>query len=351
MRRQWIAVAVVIALMSAVALVSTIQAQAQTSLPPPADADSLRTPWGEPDLQGIWGTEVLAPLERPVEIGDREFLTDEEIAALESERSQDLGRDERATPGTETDVAGAYNNVWQWNAYKATSRRTSLIVDPPNGRLPPLTEGAIKRAAAPESYNTGRMNRADGPEDRSLTERCFGSTLPNLGERDYFQIVQSPGYVTVYYEHGQGGGGSRIIPVDNSAHLPSHLRLWLGDARGRWDGDTLVVDTTNFTAKTNSRGSRENLHLVERFRRVDAGTLDFEVTVEDPTTWTRPWTVRNTFVRNDDRENRIFESTCHEGNVGLTGVLANIRAADKAFAEGRGRDPATMRLGSRRGRR
>ena len=195
------------------------------------------------------------------------------------------------------------------------------------------------------------MNRADGPEDRSLTERCFGSTLPNLGERDYFQIVQSPGYVTIYYEHGQGGGGNRIIPVDGSSHLPGDLRLWLGDARGRWEGDTLVVDTTNFTAKTNSRGSRENLHLVERFRRVDASTLDFEITIEDPTTWTQPWTVANTFTRNDDRENRIFESTCHEGNVGLTGVLANTRAADKAFAEGRGPDPATMRLGSRRGRR
>ena len=350
MRRQWITVAVVIALVSAVALVSTIQAQAQTSATA-ADADSLRTPWGEPDLQGIWGTEVLAPLERPVEIGDREFLTDEEIAALESERSQDLGRDERSAPGTETDVAGAYNNVWQWNAYKSTSRRTSLIVDPPNGRLPPLTEGAIQRAAAPESYNTGRMNRADGPEDRSLTERCFGSTLPNLGERDYFQIVQSPGYVTIYYEHGQGGGANRIIPVDGSSHLPGSLRLWLGDARGRWEGDTLIVDTTNFTAKTNSRGSRENLHLVERFRRVDANTLDLEITIEDPTTWTQPWTVVNTFTKNDDRENRIFESTCHEGNVGLTGVLANTRAADKAFAEGRGPDPATMRLGSRRGRR
>ena len=146
------------------------------------------------------------------------------------------------------------------------------------------------------------MNRADGPEDRSLTERCLGSTLPNLGERDYFQIGQSPGYVTIYYEHGQGGGGNRIIPVDGSSHLPGSLRLWLGDARGRWEGDTLIVDTTNFTAKTNSRGSRENLHLVERFRRVDANTLDFEITIEDPTTWTRPWTVVNTFTKNDDRE-------------------------------------------------
>jgi hypothetical protein len=220
MRRQWIELPGVIALVIVVALVSTIQAQAQTPASAP-DADTLRTPWGEPDLQGIWGTEVLAPLERPVEIGDREFLTDEEIVALEKERSQNLGRDERAAPGTETDVAGAYNNVWQWNAYKSTSRRTSLIVDPPNGRLPPLTEGAIQRAAGPESYNTGRMNQADGPEDRSLTERCFGSTLPNLGERDYFQIGQSPGYVTIYYEQGQGGGGNRIIPVDGSSHLPA----------------------------------------------------------------------------------------------------------------------------------
>ena len=228
---------------------------------------------------------------------------------------------------------------------KRTGRRTSLVVDPPDGRIPPFTEEAKERDADRATYNTGRMNRADGPEDRSLTERCLGATLPNFGgEHDFIRIGQSPGYVAIYYERGQGGGANRIIPLDGDPHLSQHIRQWLGDARGRWEGDTLVVDTTNYTHKTSYRGARENLHLVERFTRVDAETLNYAVTVEDPTTWTRPWTAMVPLTKNEDRYNRIFESTCHEGNFGMTGILANTRAAEKAFAEGRGPDPTTMNI-------
>jgi hypothetical protein len=148
--------------------------------------------------------------------------------------------------------------------------------------------------------------------------------------------------VAIYYDIGQGQGFSRIIPVNGSAHLPSHIRLRHGDARGRWEGDTLVVDITNFTQKTDFRGSRENLHLIERYRRVDANSLTFQVTMEDPTTWTKPWTAVQDLTRNSEKENMVYEAGCHEGNYGLLGMLANTRAAEKAFAEGRGPDPATQ---------
>jgi len=314
----------------------------------------LRTPWGEPDLQGIWNDNTQTPLQRPKEYAGKEFFTEEERAALDKKRAELPGREYRAPAGTEQDVAGAYNAVWSPPRFH-TGKRTALIVDPPDGKVPPMTPGAQKRlaaeasyqrnsrlAGAPETYNTQRMNRANGPEDRSLSERCLGNTLPHLG--GYFRMVQSPGVVTIYYEAGQGGGGNRIIPVDGSPHLPPHIRQWYGDARGRWEGSTLVVDTTNFTPTTDYRGSHENLHLIERFTRVDANTLNYEVTLDDPTTWTKRWTAAVFMQKNDDKLNRIFESTCHEGNYGLTGMLANTRAAEKAFAEGRGPDPATMNL-------
>lgn len=328
-------------------------------------AAALRTPWGEPDLQGIWNDDTQTPLERPARFAGREFLTEQEVAALNRQRAQNPGRDRRNEAGTEKDVAGAYNAVW--NSVRKAGNRTSLVVDPPDGKVPPLTAEAQKREAqrrdyleallqgtsggrpgppsprraeTPATYNLDRMNRADGPEDRSRPERCMGSTLPDFGE--YMRIVQSPGSVAIYHEHGQGGGGNRIIPITNAPHLPSHIRQWYGDARGRWEGNTLVVDTTNFSLKTDYRGSRENLHLIERFTRLDADTLNYRVTIEDPTTWTRPWTISIDMSKNEDRFNRIFESTCHEGNFGLTGMLANTRAAEKAFTEGRGPDPATM---------
>ena len=325
------------------------------SSPTAVDTDtSLRTPWGEPDLQGIWTDTTATPLERPAQFAGQEFFTDEERAELDEQRAALRRFDSRSEAGTPLDVAGAYNAVYQ--SVKKTGRRTSLIVDPPDGRVPPLTAAGRQRVDADRrgrasfeelagSYGTERMNRADGPEDRGRAERCLGNRLPALG--GYSRIVQSPGYVAIYYEAGQGGGGNRIIPVDGSEHLPSHIRQWYGDARGRWEGNTLVVDTTNFTRKTNYRGSRETLHLIERFTRADDQTLQYDATFDDPTTFTRPWTVTVELTKQDDRHNRIFESTCHEGNYGMTGILVNTRAAEQAFAEGRGPDPATTGLALR----
>ena len=156
------------------------------------------------------------------------------------------------------------------------------------------------------------------------------------------RIVQSPGAVAIYYDVGQGQGFSRIIPITDRPHLPRHVRQRYGDARGRWEGDTLVVDITNFTQKTNVHGSRENLRLIERYQRLDAGTLSYQVTIEDPTTFTNPFTAVQELTKHSDRENQVFEGGCHEGNYGMIGMLTNTRAAERAFAEGRGPDPATQ---------
>jgi hypothetical protein len=370
MRRHYLAlvgtVAAVMVVLLAAVLVSG-QAPAADATP---KGPAIRTPWGEPDLQGIWSHNVDIPLERPRQYAGKEFLTDQEMAARDAARVAAAGRP-RGEKGSERDVAGAYNGVF--NSLRKTGRRTSLIVDPPDGQIPALTPEAQKKAAAvreylimllqgssggkggktvqpsplrrtamPPIYNTVRTNRADGIEDRGLGERCLEPNLPTFtGQESFYRIVQSPGYVTMYYEARQGGG-NRIIPVDGSAHLPARIRRYWGDSRGRWEGDTLVVDTTNFSPKSEYQGSRENRHLVERFRRVAADTLEYRVTIEDPTTWVRPWTVEVSWTKNDDRANRIFESACHEGNYGIVGILANTRAAETAFKEGRGADPDTM---------
>ena len=173
----------------------------------------------------------------------------------------------------------------------------------------------------------------------------MSAILPDLGgvAGFFLQIVQSPATVSIFYDTGQGQGWQRVIPVTDRPHLPSHVRQWWGDSRGRWEGDTLVVDVTNFTPKTAFQGSRENLHLIERWTRVDAKTLDYTVTVEDPTTWTRPWTIKQELSKQSDQANRIYkEPRCHEGNYGMPAMLAGARTEEKAFAEGRGPDPATL---------
>ena len=174
-----------------------------------------------------------------------------------------------------------------------------------------------------------------------MAERCMLAVLPEFG--GFRRIVQSPGSVSIFYDTGQGQGWQRVIPVTSSPHLPSHVGQWWGDSRGRWEGNTLVVDVTNFSPKTDYQGSRENLHLVERWTRLDANTIEYGVTMEDPTTWTRPWTVKVDLSKQSDQANRIYkEPRCHEGNYGLPGLLAGMRAAERAFAERRGPDPATL---------
>ena len=331
-----------------------------------------RTPWGEPDLQGIWDSKLITPLERPAKYADREFLTDEEVAAIErgaKETPVGKGRDVRAARGSEADVEGAYNNIFstgQGTKYIAT-KRTSLIIDPPNGKLPPITPegeklraaragnrfgvagengdvpapGARSRTAAsarptgldgkPLPYATDIGRPSDNPEDRNDLERCRGVTLPCIGGLCGFsRLVQTPGYVTIYYEMGHSGGAYRTIPTNARPHLPATSRLWLGDSVGHWEGDTLVVDTTNFTNQTAYQGvSDEKLHLIERFARTPEG-LSYQITVDKPNLYSRPWTLELVLMKADEQKNQIFESACYEGNYALTSMLAGARALEKA---------------------
>ena len=345
-------------------------------LPALVAGQALQTSWGDPDLQGIWSNPVVTPLERAEAYGMREFLTAEEIAEAEREileLTRQPGRDNREDAGTERDVARAYQDHWFGDPSLTRGRRSSMIIDPADGRIPPLTPEAqariagkteylqallqgtsggrpgpisARRAEPSPDYNLDRMNRADGPEDRSGGERCFGYNLPVFLQSGTFggvaRIVQSPDAIGINYDMGQGLGFSRVIPITDRPHLPGHIRQRYGDARARWEGDTLVVDVRGFTERTNFQGSRENLRLIERYRRLDENTLELRVTVEDPTTFTRPFTAVQELTRNSDAENRVYEGACHEGNYGMIGMLLNTRAAERAFAEGRGPDPATQ---------
>ena len=336
----------------------------------------FQTSWGDADLQGIWSNPVVTPLQRSEAYGNREYLSAEEIAEEERqivEYSQQPGRDDREGTGTERDVARAYQDHWFGDPSLRRGRRASMIVDPPDGRIPPLTPEAQVRIAEKTEYlqallqgtsggrpgpisprreelspdyNLDRINRTDGPEDRSAAERCYRYNLPVLLEAGTYggvaRIVQSPSSVAIYYDVGQGQGFSRVIPITDRPHLPGHIRQRYGDARGRWEGDTLVVEITNFTQKTNVHGSREDLHLIERYQRINAETLSYQVTIEDPTTFTRSFTAAQEFTKHSDRENQVFEGGCHEGNYGMIGMLMSTRAAEKAFSEGRGPDPATQ---------
>jgi hypothetical protein len=337
---------------------------------------SLKTPWGEPDLQGIWTDEFDTPLQRSPRYATQEFFTEQQRADLDKERAAILTRF-----ANEREINGAYNAATFFST-KRTGARTSKIVDPPNGRFPPLTPEAQKRfaaereyrlalvrstdtcknklpgcaggtydptpsprrAEAPPRYNVARMNRNDGPEDSALPERCLTAGLPEFGGAtgSFRRIVQSPGGITMFYDVGQGQGWQRNVIMDGRAHLPGGIRQWFGDSRGRWEGDTLVIDVTNFSPKTEVFGSRENLHLVERWTRTGPRTLAYEATVEDPTVWTRPWTVKQELSLQSNEENRFYtEPRCHEGNYGLPGLLHGRRVEDAAFAQGRGPDPAT----------
>jgi len=347
---------------------------------PPVPASALKTPWGDPDLQGIWTDESDTPLQRPAKYAAQEFFTAAQRAELDEARAAVLGQDRRAQRGTENDVASGYNSAfWSW---KRIGARTSLIADPPNGRTPPLVPEAQNIAAAerefrlallqatetcktksapcsgwkydptpsprraepPPRYNTARMNRNDGPEDSSLAERCLTGGLPEFGgpAGSFRRIVQTPGGVSIFYDVGQGQGWQRNIVMDGRPHLPANIRQWYGDSRGHWEGNTLVVDVTNFSSKTDFQSSRESLHLVEHWTRTGSTSLEYVVTIEDPTVWTKVWTVRQEFTKQSDQENRLYyEPRCIEGNFGLPGLLRGRRLEEFAFAEGRGPDPAT----------
>jgi hypothetical protein len=337
------------------------------------------TPWGHPNLEGIWLDVYATPFERAPGLGDREFATVEERAAVDQARiglNVAPGRTfQRGPRGTAQDVSGAYNAVY--TSVKPAGPRTSLIVDPPNGRLPELTaeakrgevvqrewrqtlmrntptceqqargcEGGEYGPPSPRRfdiapfYNTERMNRHDGPEDQSLSDRCMGGRTPEF--RGHRRIVQGDNSVAVAYDTGQGQGYHRIVNLGGN-HPASQVRLRHGDSRGRWEGDTLVVETINFSPKFSFRGSTESLKLIERYRRVDSETLDYEVTVEDPTVWVAPWTIRQELKRQSNQENRIYyEPRCSDGNYGLAAMFIGARAKEQEFAEGNGPDPFSL---------
>ena len=340
-----------------------------------APAPVLKTPWGEPDLQGIWTDEFDTPLQRPAKYAEQEFFTQAQRAELDKERTEMLNRRAAGT------LADAYNFA-VFLSTKRTGARTSKIADPPNGRIPPLTGDAQKAAAAdrefrlillqatdtckkmapgcaggkydptpsprradaPPRYNIAGINRYDGPEDGTLANRCLTLGLPEFGgpTGSFRRIVQTPGGISIFYDVGQGQGWQRNIVMDGSPHLPANIRQWYGDSRGHWEGNTLVIDVTNFSPKTDLQGSRENLHLIERWTRTGPTSLEYAVTIEDPTVWTRSWTVKQEFSKQSDPANRIYyEPRCAEGNYALPGWLLGHRLGERAFAEGRGPDPAT----------
>ena len=382
------------AIIAVIVFLTAVPGQAQTGAAAARSTNSgpaPKTSWGEPDLQGLWSDEFQVPLQRPAQYAGKEFFTDAERVQLDKERAAKPGLEKRAEKGSERDVAGAYNSS-VFTSRRPTGRRTALIIDPPDGRIPPVTpevekrnaqlrqfylgtvratttckenrrgcEGGTYASTAPQrddphpyypagsgfpvASGGGYMNRSDGPEDRGLMERCLWGRLPDFGFYigKVNAIMQSPGSVSMFYDTGQGQGWHRVIPVDGSPHLPPSVRLWWGDSRGHWEGNTLVIDVTNFSPKMDFLNSRENLHLVERWTRTGPNTIEYIVTMDDPTTWTRPWTVKQEFTKRGDEFNRIYkEPRCHEGNFGMIGLLAGERAIDRAFSEGRGPDPATI---------
>jgi hypothetical protein len=330
-----------VAMLSGVSLPLSARAIAQTT-PGPGGSDAAttwvvpRTPDGHPDLQGVWDFGTLTPLERPAALGDKAVFTESEAATFEREENRRQNRDliDPATGGLNYPPGGVvpYNEFWYERGRTVnTSRRTSLIVDPPNGRLPALTsEGhaaAERRAVSDRNDQLGRP-RADSYADRTLADRCVlgfnaGPPMTPGAYNNNVQIVQSAGHVVLVTEMVHD---ARIVPLDARPRLPEHVRQWRGDSRGRWDGTTLIVETAGFRRETSLRGSGPTMHLVERFTRVATDTLLYEFTVTNPATWTRPWTAAMLMRQ---IPGPLYEYACHEGNYSMVNILAGARAADE----------------------
>ena len=307
--RIFVGVSVVVAVVS---LASGVAAQTAT------------TSWGDPDIQGVWDFRTITPLERPEELEGKEILTVEEAAAFEQETLAARNKDQRTEDGisADRDVSNAYNQFWwDFGDTLTDDRRTSLVVDPPNGRIP------RKQSMSELAALYGDRVTA-GPEDRPLWERCvigFNSGPPMLPSayNNNVQLFQTPDHVVILNEMVHN---ARIVPLDGRPHLSSDIRQQVGDSRGHWDGDTLVVESTNFLRETGFTGSGAGLHLVERFTRADADTLVYEFTVEEPANFTQPWTTMIPMRRNIEP---MFEYACHEGNYGMTNLLAGARAEER----------------------
>jgi hypothetical protein len=285
------------------------------------------TPWGDPDLQGVWSNQTPVPLERPAALAGKPYYTDAEASEIEK------GALASTLKGVSAEVAtsGEFNEIWLESGKGRVnrSRRTSLVAEPADGRIPFTAEGRARWAATPNLITermTGRALGTDRPEDRALQERCITSDtmfVPNAFYNNYHRIVQAPGYVVIVAESMHD---ARVIPLDRRPRLGPRIEQWLGDSRGWWEGRTLVVETTNFNDKRRFQGSTSALRLVERFRRIDGDAISYRLTVTDPNTFAQAWTLENTLWRSDEP---IFESACHEGNYGLANILAGGRAAGK----------------------
>lgn len=332
----WTAVLITVVSLAGVSLVAQTAAPAKTKAwTAPRAAD------GHPDISGVWEHNAATPLERPDELAGRAVLTEDEVARLAKKAGELFDGNGDAAFGDSVYIAALHNVLGNqkgftsrdtatgdYNAFWVVGRwfenRTSLITDPPDGKLPPLTADAKKRQADTAEYR--KVHPFDGPEDIALGERCITGSVPMIGAgyNNYYQIVQSPTNVAVNMEMRHD---SRMIPVGNQSHLPSNVRLWLGDPVGRWDGDTFVVDSTNFRSDaTAGRGSSDRLHLIERFSRVSSDTLKYEVTVDDLGTYAKPWTA---VLYMKSTKDQIYEYACHEGNEAMYGTLNGTRVQEK----------------------
>ena len=300
------------------------------------------TPWGDPDLQGTWSKQTPVPLERPAALANKPLFTADEAAAVEKNALASVLKNVAA----EIDTSGEFNEIWLESGKGRVhrNRSTSMVIDPPDGRIPFTAEGRARWLATPDlgvQRVTGKQLGASTWEDRALQERCIASDVPfvpNAFYNNYHQIVQAPGYVVIVTESMHV---ARVVPLDPSTgsgspraesrgdrrpHVGANIKSWDGDARGWWEGKTLVVETTNINDKRRFQGSTSKVRLVERFTRDDKDTITYRLTVTDPDTYSRPWTLESIMWRTDEP---LYEAACHEGNIGLASILSGARAAEK----------------------
>jgi hypothetical protein len=320
-----LAVLIAVALLAPGRVAGQTQPATKSAQPAAKKWKPPRTVDGQPDFQGFYATATLTPLERAPEFANKEFLTEQEAAAFVKQTLDRVNTDRR-DGGAQVDLSRNYNEFWRDRATSVVpSRRTSLVVDPPDGKVPPLTPEARRKRAARAQAERSRS----GPEDLALRIRCITRGLPMLPtpNNNFLQIVQNKDYVVILQEMMYE---ARLIPLSNAPHAPSYVQGYLGDSRGHWEGDTLVIDTTNFSPNHEFMGSHENLHLVERLTRTDPDTILYQFTVDDPTTFTRPWSAELPMRRTTEG---VFPYECHEGNYSLVTILEGARAEERAAEE------------------
>ena len=326
--------------------VAVVHAQSKYSTEPPAGWKVPRLPDGKPDLQGVWGNNGVTPMTRPTQWKDKTTLTDAEVDELKGFLAKYVDEGGDAIFGNLVQLVlnakdkgefkqvsydpttGNYNQFWM--AEREWDNRTSLIIDPPNGMFPPLTKEAEARRTAAAAKPRAR-GPSDGPEDRPLSERCISYGAPRIGANynSYVQVIQSPDTVVLMQEMIHD---ARVVPMTGKPHLPANIRQLHGDPRGRWEGDTLVVETTNYI--NGFQGSTNNVTLTERYTRVSPEFMHWQVTVDDPATWTQPWTF---MIRLKKTDGLIYEYACHEGNYAMEGILAGARAEEAKAAKSKSR--------------